>query len=59
MHKDPPPGLLERSIAEIVIHGMVVGFVASVVFFGGWALVSNSNLAPRDSNAPLPLKTSP
>jgi type III secretory pathway component EscT len=57
MHKDPPPTLLERSITEIVIHGMVVGFVASVVFFGAWALVANGNMAPRNTSAPLPVTT--
>lgn len=42
MHKDPPPTLLEGHVRGIVIHGFVVGLIASVVFFGGWALVSSN-----------------
>jgi hypothetical protein len=40
MHKDPPPTLLERAYTDIVVHGLITGFVASLLFFGAWALFS-------------------
>jgi hypothetical protein len=46
MHKDPPPGLLERAPRVIVIYGLLTGFVAGVVVFGVWSLFT-ANPAPR------------
>jgi len=40
MHKDPPPTLLERPVRDIVLHGLLTGFVASLVVFGAWSLLS-------------------
>ena len=40
MHKDPPPGLLERRTKIIVFYGLLTGFVAGVVVFGAWSLFS-------------------
>lgn len=42
MHKDPPPGLLERPVQVIVVYGVLTGFVAGVVFFGAWALFTGA-----------------
>ena len=42
MHKDPPPGLLERSTQTIVVYGVLTGFVAGVVCFGAWSLISGA-----------------
>jgi len=42
MHKDPPPTLLEKPVGYVLVHGFVVGIIASVVFFGGWAVVSSN-----------------
>ncbi|CAA9219863.1 MAG: hypothetical protein AVDCRST_MAG42-511 [uncultured Chthoniobacterales bacterium] len=44
MHKDPPPSLLERPFQVIVVYGVITGFVAGVIVFGAWTLVSG----PRD-----------
>ncbi len=54
MHKDPPPTLLEKSLTEIVLHGLTVGFVASLIFFGAWALFSADNQSKRLPPMPLP-----
>ena len=43
MHKDPPPGLLERPISVIVTYGLVIGFIAGVVCAGAWSFVSSVN----------------
>ena len=53
MHKDPPPTLLERPVRDIVIHGFVVGVIASVIFFGGRALVSSYQAKGTDFRPPL------
>ncbi len=42
MHKDPPPGLLERRTKVIVVYGVLTGFVAGVVFFGAWSLFTGA-----------------
>jgi len=57
MHKDPPPTLLERSYTEIVLHGLVAGFIASLIFFGAWALFSADKQNARLPQMPLPSPT--
>ena len=42
MHKDPPPGLLERAPRVIVVYGLLTGFAAGVVVFGAWSLISGA-----------------
>jgi hypothetical protein len=54
MHKDPPPTLLEKSTAYIVLHGITVGFIASLIFFGAWALFTADKQSNRVSPMPLP-----
>lgn len=54
MHKDPPPGLLERPAQAIIVYGLLTGFVAGVVFFGVWSLVSGAHSAkPQYSPPPI------
>lgn len=53
MHKDPPPTLFEKPTRDIVLHGVITGFVISVVFFGAWSLLS-ANTAPRTGFQPPP-----
>jgi len=40
MHKDPPPGLLERPISVVVAYGVLTGFVAGIVIAGVWSFFS-------------------
>ena len=48
MHKDPPPGILERQPKVIAVYGLLTGFVAGIIVFGAWALFSaNSHPLPR------------
>ena len=55
MHKDPPPTLLERPYRDVVVHGLVTGFIASVLFFGAWALFSaDAPTAKRELPMPSP-----
>ena len=53
MHKDPPPGLLERRPKIIIIYGLLTGFVAGVVVFGAWSLFSAGNTPPRQQPSAL------
>lgn len=53
MHKDPPPTLFEKPIRDIVLHGLITGFVISVVFFGAWSLLS-ANAVERPGFQPPP-----
>ena len=53
MHKDPPPGLLERPVQAIVLYGLLTGFVAGVVFFGAWSLFSGAYSGKPTPPAPL------
>lgn len=46
MHKDPPPGLLERPPKIIVVYGLLTGFVAGVVVIGAWSLLSSGYAPP-------------
>ena len=41
MHKDPPPGLLERPPKAIILYGLLTGFIAGVVVIGTWSLFSS------------------
>ena len=41
MHKDPPPGLLERPPKVIILYGLLTGFVVGVVVIGTWSLFSS------------------
>lgn len=49
MHKDPPPGLLERPPKVIILYGLLTGFVAGVVVIGTWSLFTSG-----DTQAPKP-----
>jgi hypothetical protein len=53
VHKDPPPTLLEKPLGHVVVHGFVIGVIASVVFFGGWALVSSNQSNGATFRQPL------
>ena len=46
MHKDPPPGLLERPPKVIILYGLLTGFVAGVVVIGTWSLFSSGYTPP-------------
>lgn len=53
MHKDPPPGILERPPKVIVTYGLLTGFVAGVVVFGIWSLfMAGSAQKPAPSQLP-------
>ena len=54
MHKDPPPTLLERSFRDIVLHGLAVGFISSLIFFGAWALFAADKQSAHLPPMPLP-----
>ena len=43
MHKDPPPGLLEKPTGTIVTYGVLIGFVAGIVSAGIWSFFSTVN----------------
>ena len=43
MHKEPPPGILERPISVVVTYGMLIGFLAGVVTAGVWSFFSTVN----------------
>ena len=43
MHKDPPPGLLEKSTGTVVTSGLLIGFVAGIVCAGIWSFFSTVN----------------
>ena len=54
MHKDPPPGLLERAPKVIITYGLLTGFVAGVVVFGIWSLfMGGSTPKPAPQLSPL------
>ncbi|MFN2508222.1 MAG: hypothetical protein ABR589_05565 [Chthoniobacterales bacterium] len=53
MHKDPPPGLLERPIGVVVIYGLLIGIVAGVLVFGVWSFFSTVNDRGERSEPPL------
>ncbi|HSH38134.1 MAG TPA: hypothetical protein VK993_05050 [Chthoniobacterales bacterium] len=53
MHKDPPPGLLERAPQVIIVYGLLTGFVAGVVFFGAWSLFSGAATGKPRYQAPI------
>lgn len=46
MHKDPPPGLLERPPKIIIIYGLLTGFVVGFVVLGTWSLFTSGNRMP-------------
>ena len=46
MHKDPPPGLLERPPKIIITYGLLTGFVAGFVVFGAWSLFTSGYSPP-------------
>ena len=52
MHKDPPPGLLERPFQVIVTYGVLTGFVAGVIVFGAWTLFSGPRAYTAKSQYP-------
>ncbi len=41
MHKDQPPGLLEKPFSVIVSYGLLIGFVAGTLTFTGWSFFSS------------------
>lgn len=43
MHKDPPPGLLERPIGVVVTYGLLIGFIAGIICSGAWSFVASVN----------------
>jgi hypothetical protein len=43
MHKDPPPGLLEKSTGTVVTYGVLIGFVAGIVCAGVWSFFYTVN----------------
>ena len=43
MHKDPPPGLLERPLGVVVTYGLLIGFIAGIVTAGVWSFFSTVN----------------
>ncbi len=53
MHKDAPPGLLERPVGVVVTYGLVTGFVAGALVFAGWSFFSS--MAAKESKTPPPL----
>jgi hypothetical protein len=53
MHKDPPPGLLERAPKVIVLYGLLTGFVVGIVVIGTWSLFTTGYTAPPTPPAPL------
>ena len=53
MHKDPPPGLLERPAQAIIVYGLLTGFVAGVIFFGAWSLISGARTGKPQYPAPI------
>ena len=53
MHKDPPPGLLERPPKVIILFGLLTGFVAGIVVIGTWTLFSSHQRAVPQPPATL------
>ncbi len=53
MHKDPPPGVLERGPKVIIIYGLLTGFIAGVVVFGAWSLFSAGQTPSRQQPSSL------
>lgn len=52
MHKDPPPGLLERPPKIIIMYGLLTGFVAGFVVVGAWSLLTSGYTPPaQDATA--------
>jgi hypothetical protein len=43
MHKEPPPGLLQRAPSVVVTYGLLTGFVAGIVCAGVWSFFSSVN----------------
>ena len=54
MHKDPPPGLLERRPKVIILYGLLTGFVAGVVVVGAWSLFTSGH-TPLPKQPPPPI----
>jgi hypothetical protein len=52
MHKDPPPGLLERPAGVVVTYGLLAGFLLGLIVSAGWTFVSSVNARGRRAEAP-------
>ena len=53
MHKDPPPGLLEKPTGAVITYGVLIGFVAGVVCAGVWSFFSTVNNRGRLDPPPI------
>jgi hypothetical protein len=53
MHKDPPPGILERPPKVIITYGLLTGFVVGIVVIGTWSLFTTGHTKPPKPPPPV------